>query len=116
MELAVAIIGLLGSVVGGAGNYLGIGRQASAIEYQSDVARDIQLGGFNAWVEGMLARERALIAGLHYQRDIDWIQGDIQRDRIFYNYMAANALRSSLVTVAGAALLAMVAYLVAKED
>jgi len=116
MEPVSAVLGFLGSVVGGVTSYLGIDRQAAAIEHQADVERDIQLGGFDAWVQGMFSQERSLLAGYHYQRDSNWIWGDVQRDRIFYNYMAANSLRGSVVAVAGVGLLALATYLALKGD
>jgi len=116
VEPISAVLGFLSSVVGGVTNYFGINRQAAAFEYRADAERDIKLGGFDAWVQSILSQERALIASYHYQRDLGWVWSDVQRDRIFYNYEAANALRGSLVAVAGTGLLAIAAYLAVGES
>ena len=50
-----------------------------------------------------------------YKRQ-SWNNADVQRDRVFYNYQSAVALRGALVAVAGTALLGLAVYAALKES
>ena len=112
MEILSAIVGL----IGGALNYLGVDRQASAAERIARERTEVARAWYDALVEGWLSQERINEIRAWFGRDVAWEEGDVQRARIFYNYQALASTRGTIVALAGAGLLAFALYLAAKEE
>jgi len=116
MEPVTALIGLVGNALGGFFNYLGVDRQASVADHQISANLQAQQSYFDAWLQGALAQERTARAGYEYGAEVSWNNADVQRDRVFYNYQSAVALRGAFVAVAGTALLGLAVYVALKES
>ena len=112
MDLLSALVGLFG----GALNYFGVDRQASAAEA---IARE-RGATARAWYDTLarlgLSQERINEIRSWFARDVAWEEGDVQRTRIFYNYQALVSARGAVIALAGAGLLAFALYLAAKEE
>jgi len=100
VEILSAIVGLFG----GALNYLGVDRQASAAERIARERTEAARAWYDALVEGWLSQERINEIRAWFGRDVAWEEGDVQRARIL------------IVALAGAGLLALALYLAAKEE
>ena len=116
MDPIIAALSFAGNALGGLFGFLSADRQASVVETGIEAQRDIRLRAFDSWLESMFSRERLLESGQHYGRDIAWTNADVQRDRIFYNYQAVEALRGSFVAAAGVGLLALATYLALRDE
>ncbi len=111
-----ALIGLGGDIVGGVTGFFTADRQARAIEHGQDVQRDIARYGYDAlttWYNqlGDIAGLNALL-GQTQARE----QGDAARARYYFGYKTAEALRGTLIAVAGAGLVAVAIYAAMKGE
>ncbi len=101
------VLGFLGSALGGLFNFLGVSRQAQAVEEaaraQERSTRNLVDGAIATWAEWRRAQEAAAGAA----RDATYWQQTTQRTRIYYNYQAARIGQAALLLVAGAGLLGL---------
>ncbi|WP_457638433.1 hypothetical protein [Oceanithermus sp.] len=115
MEPLTAILSFAGSAVGGLFNFLGADRQARVAETQISADLQAKQSYFEAWLDSVLAQERAARAAYRRDTALGWISGDVAETRAYYSYQTANTLRGSVVAVAGVGLLALATYLAMKE-
>ena len=116
MEPVTALIGLASNAIGGIFSFLSVDRQASVADHQISADLKAKQSYFDAWLQSVLSQERTALAGYRYGADINWNDDQVQRDRVFYNYQSAVALRGALVAVAGTALLGLAVYAALKES
>lgn len=109
------VLGFLGSVFSGLFGFLGVDRQARAVEEaaraQVQVARNLVDAAIVQW--GELRRVEEAWAGT--TRDLGYWEQETQRTRIYYNYQAARSGQAALLLVVGAGLLGLVLWRLSRE-
>jgi len=116
VEPVTALIGLASNAIGGIFSFLSVDRQASVADHQISADLKAKQSYFDAWLQSVLSQERTALAGYEYGAELSWNNADVQRDRVFYNYQSAVALRGAFVAVAGAALLGLAVYAALRES
>jgi hypothetical protein len=108
-------LGFLGNALGGLFNFLGVSRQAQAVEEvaraQERSTRSLVDGAIATWAEWRRAQEAAASAA----RDTNYWQQATQRTRIYYNYQAARTGQAALLLAAGAGLLGLAIWRMSYE-
>ena len=110
MDPLLALVSLGGDIVGGLSSFFTADRQARAIEHGQYVQRDIARYGYDALITwyyqlGDIAGLNALL-GQTQARE----QGDATRAKYYFGYKTAEAMRGTLIAVAGAGLVAVAIY------
>jgi len=111
-----AILQFAGGAVGGLFQFLGADRQARVAETQISADLQAKQSYFEAWLQSVLAQERAARGAYRRDTALGWISGDVDKTRAYYGYQTANALRGSVVAVAGVGLLALATYLAMRGE
>ncbi len=115
MEPLTAILSFASNALGGMFNFLGVDRQARVAERQISADLQAKQSYFEAWLQSVLAQERAARGAYRRDTALGWVAGDVDKTRAYYGYQTANALRGSFVAVAGVGLLALATYLAMRE-
>jgi hypothetical protein len=109
------ILAILGSAVGGLFQFLGMDRQARAVEEaarsQERATRSLVDAAIVQWHE----LGRMVDAQMGALRDVTFWQQDTQRTRIYYNFKALQASQGLVLLGVGAGLVGLTLYLSAKE-
>jgi len=109
------ILGFLGNVLGGFFHFLGVDRQARAVEEaarsQERATRSLVDAAIVQWHE----LGRMVDAQMGALRDVTFWQQDTQRTRIYYNFKAVQASQGLVLLGVGAGLVGLSLYLSAKE-
>ncbi len=116
MDPLTAILQFAGGAVGGLFKFLGADRQARVAETQITADLQAKQSYFEAWLQSVLAQERAARGAYRRDTALGWIGGDVDKTRAYYGYQTANALRGSVVAVAGVGLLALATYLAMRGE
>ena len=111
MDLLSALVGLFG----GALNYFGVDRQASAAEAIARERGATARAFYDLLADLGMSKERIEEIRAMFAQSVAQEEATVQRTRIFYNYQALAAARGMVIALAGAGILGVALYLAAKE-